>query len=113
MQLPSRVCAESKEESRSQSTLPAKGTVCGLPPPSSLTERVPGAIPQALMPEENVTAGKQQALARMARHFLRDWRLANVPWRFDLLAIENRPGVPPIVRLHKDALPQSGAPRRR
>jgi putative endonuclease len=65
------------------------------------------------LPEENVTAGKRQALARMARHFLRDWRLADVPWRFDLLAIENRPGVPPIVRLHKDALPQSGAPRRR
>jgi len=66
-----------------------------------------------ILPEENVTAGKKQALARMARHFLRDWRLVNVPWRFDLLAIENRPGGPPVVRLHKDALPQSGAARRR
>jgi putative endonuclease len=69
--------------------------------------------PGDILPEENVTAGKQQALVHMARHFLRDWRLADVPWRFDLLAIENRPGVPPIVRLHKDALPQSGVSRRR
>jgi putative endonuclease len=66
-----------------------------------------------ILPEENVTAAKQQALARMARHFLREWRLAGVPWRFDLLAIENRPGGPPVVRLHKDALPQSGVSRRR
>lgn len=69
--------------------------------------------PGDILPEENVTATKQQALARMARHFLREWRLAGVPWRFDLLAIENRPGGPPIVRLHKDALPQSGVSRRR
>ena len=66
-----------------------------------------------LLPEENVTAGKQRALARMARQFLSDWRLKDVPWRLDLLAIENRPGCPPVVRLHKDALPQSGRPRPR
>jgi putative endonuclease len=69
--------------------------------------------PGDILPEENVTAAKQQALARTARHFLREWRLAGVPWRFDLLAIENRPGGPPVVRLHKDALPQSGVSRRR
>ena len=69
--------------------------------------------PGDTLPEENVTAGKQQALARMARHFLRQWRLLDVPWRFDLLAIENRPGRPPVVRLHKDALPQSGTSRRK
>ncbi len=63
-------------------------------------------------PEENVTFGKQEALARMARHFLREWRLKDVPWRIDLLAIENRPNQRPVVRLHKDAMRQSG-PRRK
>ena len=60
------------------------------------------------LPEENVTYNKQVALARMARRFLREWRLKDVPWRFDLLAIENRPNRAPVVRLHKDALAQSG-----
>ena len=63
-------------------------------------------------PEENVTFGKQGALARMARHFLREWRLKDVPWRIDLLAIENRPNGPPVVRLHKDAMRQMGPKRR-
>ena len=64
-----------------------------------------------ILPEENVTFGKQQAMARMARRFLSEWRLKDVPWRIDLLAIENRPDAPPVVRLHKDAMRQSG-PRR-
>ncbi|HMD32833.1 MAG TPA: YraN family protein [Candidatus Acidoferrales bacterium] len=66
-----------------------------------------------MKPEENVTFGKQQALARMARHFLREWRLKDVPWRFDLLAVENRPGQRPVVRLHRDAFRQMGPQRRR
>ena len=61
--------------------------------------------PGDFQPEDNVTSGKRHALTRMARHFLREWRLKDVAWRFDLLAIENRPGRPPIVRLHKDAFP--------
>jgi putative endonuclease len=61
--------------------------------------------PGDALPEENVTATKHRALGRMARHFLRDRRLKDVPWRFDVLAIENRPGVPPVVRLHRDAFP--------
>jgi putative endonuclease len=69
--------------------------------------------PGDIQPEDNVTTGKQRALARMARQFLRDWRLKDVPWRFDLLAIENRPGRPPVVRLHKDAFRQSGPFRNR
>jgi putative endonuclease len=64
-----------------------------------------------IKPEENITFGKQQALARMARQFLRDARLKDVPWRFDLLAIENWDGKPPVVRLHKDAFHQSGPKR--
>jgi len=71
------------------------------------------AEPGDPLPEENVTLGKQIALARMARQFLREWRLRDVPWRFDLLAIEDRPGQPPVVRLHKDAFRQSGPLRHR
>jgi putative endonuclease len=67
--------------------------------------------PEDPLPEDNVTYGKQFALARMARQFLREWRLGDVPWRFDLLAIEDRPGRPPVVRLHKDAFRQSGSLR--
>jgi putative endonuclease len=67
--------------------------------------------PDDPLPEDNVTLGKQFALARMARQFLRDWRLRDVPWRFDLLAIEDRTGHPPVVRLHKDAFRQSGPKR--
>ena len=66
-----------------------------------------------ILPEDNVTFGKQEALARMARHFLREWRLKDTPWRIDLLAIENRPDAPPVVRLHKDAMRQSGPRRNR
>ena len=69
--------------------------------------------PDDPLPEDNITTGKQFALARMARQFLRDWRLRDVPWRFDLLAIEDRPGQPPVVRLHKDAFRQSGPLRPR
>jgi putative endonuclease len=64
--------------------------------------------PDDPLPEDNVTFGKQHALVRMARQFLREWRLRDVPWRFDLLAIEDRPGRPPVVRLHKDAFRQFG-----
>ncbi|HUK53936.1 MAG TPA: YraN family protein [Candidatus Binatia bacterium] len=67
--------------------------------------------PEDPVPEDNVTTGKQIALARMARQFLREWRLGDVPWRLDLLAIEDRPGQPPVLRLHKDAFRQSGALR--
>jgi len=75
------------------------------------TRRVDGA--GDIKPEENITFGKHQALVRMARQFLREARLKEVPWRFDVLAIENWAGRPPIVRLHKDALRQSGPQRRR
>src|SRR5579864_4159717 len=54
-------------------------------------------------PEDAVTAEKQRHLARMARQFLREYRASNVPFRFDILAIEALPGQRPIVRLHKGA----------
>lgn len=57
----------------------------------------------APLPEENITAGKRHAMSRIAKRFLRERRLAAGPYRFDVLAIENRPGQPPVVRLHKAA----------
>jgi putative endonuclease len=54
-------------------------------------------------PEDAVTEGKQRHLSRMARQFLREARSKNVPFRFDILAIEALPGRRPVVRLHKGA----------
>lgn len=54
-------------------------------------------------PEEAVTRDKQRHLSRMARQFLREYRVPGVPFRFDVLAIEAPPGGHPVVRLHKGA----------
>ncbi len=54
-------------------------------------------------PEDAVTPEKRRHLARMARFFLADWHLAEAVCRFDVLAIESRPGLGPVVRLHKGA----------
>ena len=55
------------------------------------------------LPELSVTSGKQQLLARTAAHFLSERHVPECPLRFDVLAIDNQPGKPPVVRLHKDA----------
>jgi putative endonuclease len=54
-------------------------------------------------PEDAVTREKQRNVSRMARQFLREYRLANVPYRFDILAIESPAGQRPVLRLHKGA----------
>jgi hypothetical protein len=36
--------------------------------------------------------------------FLRDHPIGDCPLRFDVVAIDNSPGHPPVVRLHKSAL---------
>jgi putative endonuclease len=54
-------------------------------------------------PEEAVNREKQRHLTRMARQFLREYRAAEAPFRFDVLAIEAPPGRRPVVRLHKGA----------
>jgi putative endonuclease len=54
------------------------------------------------LPERSVTEGKQHLLARTAQHFLAERRLPECPCRFDVVAIDNSPGKPPVVRLHKD-----------
>lgn len=55
------------------------------------------------LPEDAINAGKKRAVVRMAKNFMATWRLRDVAYRFDVLAIETRPGEKPVVRLHKDA----------
>jgi len=54
-------------------------------------------------PEDAVTAGKQRHISQMARQFVREYRAASAPFRFDILAIEAPQGRRPVVRLHKGA----------
>jgi putative endonuclease len=54
-------------------------------------------------PEDAVTPDKRHLLVRMARHFMLQRRIRGVQCRYDVLAIESRPGRRPLVRLHKDA----------
>jgi putative endonuclease len=57
----------------------------------------------AARPEDAVTHDKRRALSRIARQFLAQRRIPEEKCRFDVLAIESRPGAPPVVRLHKGA----------
>ena len=55
------------------------------------------------LPELSVTRGTQHVVVRAAQRFLAERRVGESPCRFDVVAIDNRPGKPPVVRLHKDA----------
>ncbi|MDP9337378.1 MAG: YraN family protein [Acidobacteriota bacterium] len=55
------------------------------------------------IPELSVNSAKQRVLVRTAQRFLADRRISEGPTRFDVLAIDNVPGHPPQIRLHKDA----------
>jgi putative endonuclease len=55
------------------------------------------------LPELSVTTDKQRVVVRTAQRFLRERHVGERPCRFDVLAIDNRPGSPPDVRLHKEA----------
>jgi putative endonuclease len=55
------------------------------------------------LPELSVSHAKQSVLVRTAQRFLADRHLHDCPTRFDVLAIDNIPGRPPEIRLHKDA----------
>jgi len=61
------------------------------------------AAPGQPRPEDAVHQEKRSHLVRMARHFSRARRVDFVSCRFDVLAIETRPGARPAVRLHKGA----------
>lgn len=55
------------------------------------------------LPELSVTREKQRVVVRAAHRFLAERHVEECPLRFDVVAIDNRPGKPPVVRLHKDA----------
>ena len=56
------------------------------------------------LPELSITKEKHAVLVRTAHYFLRERHLKECPLRFDVVAIDNIPGRPPAVRLHKAAL---------
>jgi Holliday junction resolvase-like predicted endonuclease len=68
------------------------------PAPSSQSSR-----PAPLTPEEAGNWEKRRNLSRLARQFLRARHIETAPCRFDVLAIETRPGQKPVIRLHKGA----------
>jgi putative endonuclease len=55
------------------------------------------------LPELSITREKQHVVVRTAQRFLAECRMGECPCRFDVVAIDNRPGQAPVVRLHKDA----------
>jgi putative endonuclease len=55
------------------------------------------------LPELSVTKDKQRMVVRTAQRFLAERHVGESPVRFDVVAIDNHPGKPPVVRLHKDA----------
>ena len=67
------------------------------------SERAPFAKHISGLPELSVSYAEQSVLVRTAQRFLADRHLHDCPTRFDVLAIDNIPGRPPEIRLHKDA----------
>jgi putative endonuclease len=55
------------------------------------------------LPELSVTPDKQHVVVRTAKRFLAERHVGDCPCRFDVLAIDNEPGHPQVVRPHKDA----------
>lgn len=54
--------------------------------------------------ELSITQGKHETLIRTAHYFLRERHIKECPLRSDVVAIDNTPGQPPVVRLQKSAL---------
>jgi Holliday junction resolvase-like predicted endonuclease len=54
------------------------------------------------LPKLTVTREKQHLVVRTARRFLVERHVGECPCRFDVMAIDNCPGQPPVARLHKD-----------
>ena len=55
------------------------------------------------LPELSITTDKQRLVIRTAQRFIAERHINTDTCRFDVLAIDNEPGQPPEVRLHKDA----------
>jgi putative endonuclease len=64
--------------------------------------------PNQPKPEEAVNWEKRRNLSRMARQFLRARHVDESTSRFDVLAIETKPGARPTIRLHKGAFGAEG-----
>jgi putative endonuclease len=64
------------------------------------------------LPEMSIGKEKHQVLVRSAEYFLRERHVKPCPVRFDVVAIDENPGHPPTVRLHKAALPPVVHPAR-
>ncbi len=54
-------------------------------------------------PELSITREKHELLVRTAHYFLRERHMDVSAMRFDLVAIDNAPGKPPVIRLRKAA----------
>lgn len=62
-----------------------------------------GTEENSTCPEDAVTPEKQRHVTRVARRFMMERRATANSWRFDVIAIENRPSRSPVIRLHKGA----------
>ena len=62
------------------------------------------------LPELIISREKHEVLVRTAHAFLRERHVKKCPVRFDVVAIGNMRGKPPVVRLHKDALSPKHSP---
>jgi len=69
----------------------------------TIGDPAPSSQPARPTPEEAVNWEKRRNLSRMAGQFLRARHIEKAACRFDVLAIETRPGQKPVVRLHKGA----------
>lgn len=69
----------------------------------TIVERASASRPPPPAPEEAVNWEKRRNLSRMAGQFLRARHIEKAAYRFDVLAIETRPGEKPVVGLHKGA----------
>ncbi len=69
----------------------------------TISERASPSQPVPPTPEEAVNWEKRRNLSRMVSQFLRASHIEKAACRFDVLAIETRPGQRPVVRLHKGA----------
>jgi putative endonuclease len=69
----------------------------------TIVEPASSSQPARPTPGEAVNREKRRNLSRMAGQFLRARHIEKAACRFDVLAIETRPGKKPVVRLHKGA----------
>src|SRR5437588_12869761 len=67
------------------------------------SERAPSGKTCRRCRKLSITREKQHVVVRTAQRFLAERHVGECPCRLDVMAIDNCPGQPPVVRLHKDA----------